>query len=224
MANGSAEKVITIDGPAGSGKSTVSRILAKRLNRVYLDTGALYRAVALVTKRSGLNKDDTKMLGSLCSKLDLYFDYNTDPPTLYLDGEDITKAIRSTEMDLFSSTISAVREVRDEMVHLQRRMAEQTKVVAEGRDMGTVVFPEAKNKFFLTASIKIRAVRRYNERIGRGEPVSLAVVERELKKRDLQDETRAIAPLKPAKNAVIIDSTHLNPEQVIGEILSHLKQ
>jgi cytidylate kinase len=224
MANGSAEKVITIDGPAGSGKSTVSRILSKRLNRVYLDTGALYRAVALMAKRSGLNKDDAKKLGKLCSELNLHFDYDTDPPKLYLCGEDITEAIRSPEMDLLSSTISAVSNVRDEMVHLQRRMAEQAPVVAEGRDMGTVVFPEAKNKFFLTASVKTRAERRYNERSERGESVSPDVVEKELKKRDLQDETRSIAPLKPAKDAIIVDSTHMSPEQVVKEILGHIKK
>ncbi|MFC1883135.1 (d)CMP kinase [Thermodesulfobacteriota bacterium] len=223
MANDIAEKVITVDGPAGSGKSTVSRKLAKRLNRVYLDTGALYRAVALMAKRSGLKKDDAKKLRKLCSEIDLHFDYNADPPKLYLGEENITEAIRSPEMDLLSSTISAVRDVRNEMAHLQRRMAEQAPVVAEGRDMGTVVFPEAKNKFFLTASVKTRAERRYNERMERGEPVSLAVVENELKKRDLQDETRTIAPLKPAKDAIVVDSTHLSPDQVVEEILGHIK-
>ena len=217
------DQVITIDGPAGSGKSTVSQILARRLNRLYLDTGALYRAVALSARRAGLNTQDSKKLGALCAELDLRFDYNTDPPRIFLGREDITEIIRSPEMDLLSSTISAVQEVRDAMTKLQRRMAEEAPVVAEGRDMGTVVFPESKNKFFLAASVEIRAERRYNERIERGEHVSLSVVKDDLIKRDNQDQTRTIAPLTPAKDAIIIDSTSLGPEQVVQKILKHLR-
>jgi cytidylate kinase len=219
----SIDRVITIDGPAGSGKSTVSRILARKLNRLYLDTGALYRAVALSAKRAGLTPSDSERLGTLCAELDLNFVYNAEQPRLFLGDEDITEAIRSPEMDLLSSTISAVREVRDSMTELQRRMAKKAPVVAEGRDMGTVVFPESRTKFYLTASVEIRAERRYNERLERGEKVTLAVVEEELKKRDEQDQTRAIAPLRPAKDALIIDTTDLGPEQVVEKIRKHLE-
>ena len=222
MAN-NVYQVITIDGPAGSGKSTVSRLLARKLRRLYLDTGALYRSVAFSAKRAGLTPEDSEKLGTLCANLDLHFDHTTDPPRIVLKDEDITKAIRSPEMDLLSSTISAVREVRVAMTRLQRRMAEEASVIAEGRDMGTVVFPEAKNKFFLTASVTERAERRYKERLERGEKVSLSNVEEELIKRDEQDQTRAIAPLKPANDALIIDTTNLGPEQVVGKIMDHLE-
>jgi cytidylate kinase len=214
--------VITIDGPAGSGKSTVSRRLAKRIQALYLDTGAMYRAVALAAKRQGIHLNDGTRLRELCSCLDLHFKMDEAPPRLFLDGEDISLAIRSPEMDMASSKVSAVREVREAMTELQRKMAMDMRLVAEGRDMGTVVFPDAKHKFFLTASLKVRAERRYRELLGRGEGVPKALVESELKKRDHQDETRPLAPLRPAEDAKLIDSTLMTPEEVIMEILSHL--
>lgn len=217
------DRIITIDGPAGSGKSTASRLLARRLNRLYLDTGALYRAVALSAKRAGLGPADPEELGKLCAQLDLSFDHRTDPPRIHLGGEDITDDIRSPEMDLFASAISAVREVRNSMTTLQRRMAEKTPMVAEGRDMGTVVFREAGSKFFLTAPVTIRAERRYRERLQRGENVSRSVVEEELKRRDHQDQNRALAPLVPADDALVIDTSNLSPEGVVEIILENLK-
>ena len=216
------KNVITIDGPAGSGKSTVSRGLAKKIQALYLDTGAMYRAVALAAKRQGIHLNDGTRLRKLCSCLDLHFKMDEASPRLFLDGEDISLAIRSPEMDLASSKVSVVREVREAMTELQRKMAMDIMLVAEGRDMGTVVFPDAKHKFFLTASVKVRAERRYRERLGRGEDVPKALVESELKKRDHQDETRPLAPLRPAEDAKVIDSTLMTPEEVIMEILSHL--
>lgn len=216
--------VITIDGPAGSGKSTVSRALAKRINYIYLDTGAMYRAVALVAKRNGISIEDGKRLGELCKTLDLRFNTNEDPPRLFLGKEDISGAIRSPEMDMLSSAVSAVREVRDAMTQLQRKMAKGCSVVAEGRDMGTVVFPEAQHKFFLTASPEVKADRRYRERIGQGESVSREHVETELKKRDHQDITRSVAPLRPAKGAKVIDSSTLTVEEVVKEVLIHINE
>ena len=216
--------VITIDGPAGSGKSTVSRVLAKRINYIYLDTGAMYRAVALVAKRNGISIEDGKRLGELCRALALRFNTNEDPPRLFLGKEDISVAIRSPEMDMLSSDVSKVREVRDAMTHLQRKMAKGYSLVAEGRDMGTVVFPEAKHKFFLTASPEVKAERRYRERIGQGESVSRELVKTELKIRDHQDMTRSVAPLRPAKGAKVIDSSPLTVEEVVKEILIHIKE
>jgi len=216
------DNIITIDGPGGSGKSTVSRILAGKINFLYLDTGAMYRAVALAAKRDGIDFGDGPGLCGLCKMLDLRFDTNEDPPRLLLDNRDISLAIRGPEMDMLSSEVSAVKEVREAMVSLQRKIAKGAKLVAEGRDMGTVVFPEARCKFFLTASPEIRAKRRYRERVARGESVSRSVVGEELKKRDRQDETRSISPLRPASDAIVIDSTSLGPWEVVEEIMTHL--
>ncbi|OPX39319.1 MAG: cytidylate kinase [Desulfobacteraceae bacterium 4484_190.2] len=216
------ETVITIDGPAGSGKSTISSLLAKKIGYLYLDTGAMYRAVALAAKRKKIHLNDGKALGELCNSLDLHFITDQDPPRLFLNEEDISAAIRSPEMDMASSKVSAVSEVRKAMTGLQRKIAKGMTLVAEGRDMGTVVFPDAKHKFYLTASLEIRTERRYKERLGRGETVHMAVVESELKERDHQDETRPIAPLRPAEDAKIIDTTEMTPEQVIGTILCQL--
>ena len=211
--------IITIDGPGGSGKSTISRMLAKRVNFLYLDTGAMYRAVALAATREKMDLGDEKKLGGLCKSLDLHFNTDVEPPRLLLGDEDISMAIRGPEMDMFSSEVSAVREVREAMVSLQRKMAKGAKIIAEGRDMGTVVFPEAGHKFFLTASREVRAERRYRERLERGESVSRGIVEAELRKRDHQDESRSISPLRPAEDAIMIDSTGLIPEAVVEKIL-----
>ena len=219
----SMKNIIAIDGPAGSGKSTVGRLLAKRTNRLYLDTGAMYRAVALAANRNGIHTKDGKRLGELCKSLNLRFKTDEDPPRLFLDKEDLSLAIRSPEIDILSSDVSAVWEVRKAMTQLQRKIAKGIELVAEGRDMGTVVFPDAKYKFFLTASPGVRAERRYNERKGRGEPASRTLVESELKKRDRQDETRSLAPLKRAEDAKIIDTTTLTAEEVVTEILCYLQ-
>jgi cytidylate kinase len=215
--------IITIDGPSGSGKSTVSRALAKRIRFLYLDTGAMYRAVAFDAKKKGIDPEDGKRLGELCRGIDLHFEAGGDTPRLLLGNEDISSVIRSPEIDMLSSSVSAVREVREAMTALQRKMAKGSNLVAEGRDMGTVVFPDAKHKFFLTATPETRAIRRYKERLQRGESVSKSLVETELAKRDQQDETRSLAPLKPARDAKVIDSDLLTAEEVLQEILAHLE-
>ena len=216
-------EIITIDGPVAAGKSTVSRLLAKRLNFLYLDTGAMYRSVALQAKRRGVDFGERQELWELSTNLDLRFRPHGDGTKLYLGKEDISLAIRTPEMDILSSRISAIREVRAAMAGLQRQIGQAGRLVAEGRDMGTVVFPDAVHKFFITASTRVRAQRRHRERIARGESVSIEEVERELKKRDHDDETRSIAPLRPAKEAKTIDTTGLNPDQVVEEILGYIK-
>lgn len=217
-------KIITIDGPAGSGKSTVSRLLARKLNYTYLDTGAMYRAVALLAKREGLDPENREKISGLCRKLDLQFKTLDETTRLFAGGEDISTAIRSPEMDMLSSAVSAIQEVREAMTFLQRKMAAEGGVVAEGRDMGTVVFPHADHKFFVTAEPKVRAGRRYRERLGRGESISRGDVERELRKRDEQDRTRTLAPLVPAKDAILIDTTALNPEEVVERMVRSIEK
>ena len=217
-------EVITIDGPAGSGKSTVSRLLARRLKVLYLDTGAMYRAVALQAKRKGVDLKDREKVSRLCRDLDLHFKTLDGTTRLFVGAEDISTAIRSPEMDMLSSAVSAIKEVREAMTLLQRKMAEQGGVVAEGRDMGTVVFPDADYKFFVNADPGVRAGRRYRERLERGESVSRGEVEKELKKRDDQDMTRALAPLVPAQDAIIIDTTHLSVEEVVEKMVRTMER
>lgn len=217
-------KIITIDGPAGSGKSTVSRLLAEKLKYFYLDTGAMYRAVALQAKRQGVDLKDREKISRLCRNLDLHFKTLDSTPRLFIGAEDISLAIRSPEMDMLSSAVSALKEVREAMTLLQRRIAEQGGVVAEGRDMGTVVFPEAHYKFFVDADPGVRAGRRYRERVGRGEAVSRGEVEKELRKRDGQDSTRSLAPLVPAADALIMDTTEMSVEEVVRKMLEIIER
>jgi CMP/dCMP kinase len=216
--------IITIDGPAGSGKSTVSRMIAEALKFFYLDTGAMYRAVALQAKREGVDCSDKKKLQRICKNIDLNFWMDGVYHRLSLGDEDISLAIRTPEMDMLSSKISTLKEVRDAMKTLQRELGRKGRVVAEGRDMGTVVFPEAEYKFFLTASPEIRAERRYKERRSRGELVSMEEVIKELRERDNQDTNRDIAPLRPAEDAKVIDSTALNQNEVAELILKEIKK
>ena len=215
--------IITIDGPAGSGKSTVARILAKKIGYTYLDTGAMYRAVALLLKEKKVSLDNKKELKKLCESINIKFLFNNDPPRIFLGSRNISEDIRTSEIDMLSSKVSTIKEVREAMKRLQRNMAKDLNLVAEGRDMGTVVFPNAKMKFFLKASFEVRAKRRYLERKMKGDKVLLDVIKEELRKRDIQDSSRAIAPLKPAEDAIIIDTTHMNPEEVVNKMLFYIE-
>lgn len=215
--------VVTIDGPAGSGKSTTSFIVAKRLGFLYLDTGAMYRAVALAAHRNGIDSTDQRGLEDLLKSLRLRWNTDNTPPSLYLDSEDISHAIRDPEIDILSSKMSTLPRVREAMTELQRTMSAQADLVAEGRDMGTVVFPHAQHKFYLTASPEVRIQRRYLERMERGKAVSRSTVEAELLKRDTQDCSRSFAPLRPAEDARIIDSSDLTAEEVAEKMLEFLK-
>lgn len=218
-------QIITVDGPAGAGKSTVSRQLAANLGFLYLDTGAMYRAVALQAERMGVDVENGERVQAMCQALELRFEVVAGDNRLYLGREDVSAAIRSPRMDLLSSRISAIREVREAMTELQRRIGKNAHgLVAEGRDMGTVVFRDAQFKFYVTASQAVRAERRYNERKEKGESPSLADVEREIGQRDDQDTNRTIAPLRPAEDAILIDSSALTPAEVLDVMLGYIRR
>ena len=214
--------VITIDGPAGAGKSTVSRLLAKRMSLVYLDTGAMYRAVALQAVRMNIPFSDGPGLYKMCGNINIHFKGDGENSAIYIDDEDVSAEIRRPDMDMLSSSVSAVLEVRKAMTALQRKIGENGGLVAEGRDMGTVVFPDADYKFFITAAPEIRAQRRYRERKARNEDVSRDDVESDIRKRDEQDQSRKLAPLKPAEDAVLIDTSEIGIGQVLEKILDYI--
>lgn len=216
-------QLITIDGPTGSGKSTVSRLLAQRLHYHYLETGAMYRAVGLAILRAGVSLHNKKEITRICDGLDIKFIHEGDATKIYLDNEDVTKAIREPAIDLIASDVSALDNVRKVMTILQRKIGSQGPLVAEGRDMGTVVFPEAQHKFYIDASLEVRVDRRFQERQKRGESISREKVKKDLVKRDNQDMNRHLSPLKPARDANIIDTTNLSPHQIVEKIIKDMK-
>ena len=215
--------LITIDGPSAAGKSTVSRRLAQQLGYTYVDTGALYRAVALVALSEGCARDDDSKMAKICRRLVLKFEKSSRGLRLYANGEDITECIRTTEIAMVASALSARPVVREYLLDVQREMGKDGGVVFEGRDMGTVVFPAAEVKFYLDADLDTRALRRYKELAARDAGISLAEVRGAIKKRDEDDSSRALAPLKPARDAIRVDSTCLEIEQVVDEILRHIR-
>jgi cytidylate kinase len=210
--------VITIDGPAGAGKTTVSRILADRLGFRYIDTGALYRGVALAAKELGISSDDDSALDKMCQNLSLRFELISNQLRLFSGNRDITEHIRTPEITMMASAVSARPVVRKFLLDLQRSIGKEKRVVFEGRDMGTVVFPDAEVKFFLDASPHTRALRRFNE-TKNSSFQTLEEVERDIIQRDRNDSTRSVAPLKPAEDAVRIDTTELTLEKVVKTML-----
>ena len=216
--------VITIDGPAGAGKTTVSRTLADRLGYRYIDTGALYRGVAYEAKKKGLAADDDSGLDNLCQNIDLRFVRMEDGVRLFSGKADISDAIRTPEMSMLASAVSARPVVREALLALQRRLGAEKAAVFEGRDMGTVVFPAADVKFFLTADLKTRAARRHRELAEKQSPQKFDDVYTDMKQRDDNDASRPLAPLKPAADAIRIDSTDQSVESVIEEMMAHIQK
>ncbi|MEJ2657773.1 MAG: (d)CMP kinase [Desulfobacterales bacterium] len=214
--------IITIDGPSGAGKTTASRMLADRLGYRYIDTGALYRGVALAVISSGLNPDDDDGLLTLFKTLKMTFVAGETGLSLLLNESDITDRIRTPEISMVASAVSARPVVRNFLLNLQRELGRDKNVVFEGRDMGTVVFPDADVKFFLDASLSTRAKRRFKE-LSSTTPQSLDVVERDMRRRDKNDSTRDLAPLKPAEDAIRIDSTDLDIEEVVDRMIAVVK-
>jgi len=212
--------VIAIDGPAGAGKSTVARGLAARLGYTFLDSGALYRTVALLAQEQNVAWDDTGGLVGIVRDLDIVFSGSGEKTRILAKGRDVTEAIRQADISEGASRVSALAEVRTGLLDMQRRVAQKDNVVAEGRDIGTVVFPTAQAKFFLMADPETRARRRTLELQAAGRPAVLAEVLAEMKVRDARDRERALAPLRRAEDAVEIDSSDLSPEEVMQRMLA----
>jgi len=207
--------VVTIDGPAGSGKSTVGKALAEKISYVYLDTGALYRAVAYRAHNEKIMPGDGAHLSKLCNEIVISLETRDGGLRIIIDGDDVTDKIRTEEIGLLASRISAVPIVRESLLSIQREVGSAGGIVAEGRDMGTVVFPRADIKFYLVADVIERSRRRYDELIERGESVDFEEIYRGLLVRDEQDSGRSIAPLRAAEDAVIIDTTYRSIDEVV---------
>jgi cytidylate kinase len=207
-------RVVTIDGPAGAGKSTVARRLAERLGWRLLDTGAMYRAVTVAALRAGTDLQSDRALGELASRVNV----TLPPGRVLLDGQDITALVRGVEVTRASRFVADSPSVRRRLVEWQRAFADENDVIAEGRDQGTVVFPDAFRKYYLTASPEERARRRHIEFMERGDSIAFEAVLRDLEERDARDAARSIAPMKPAPDARIIDTTGLRLEAIISEL------
>jgi len=216
--------IVAIDGPAASGKSTTAKMVAKKLKMTYLDTGAMYRAVTLALLRSNTDLDDYDSVCQVVDELELDIYDQGDKTVVRLDGEDVSQAIRSMQVTENVSAVSAVKYVREAMVEIQRNIGKKTNCVVEGRDIGTVVFPDAEFKIFMVADVKMRAERRLKELHEMGENRSLQEVMTDLKRRDEKDSTRSHSPLQKADEAIEIDTSMLSIDQQVGKIINLVRE
>lgn len=215
---------IALDGPAGAGKSTVAKAVSNALKITYLDTGALYRTLGLKCLNSGVNTTDAHAVQACLENVSVNIKYSDGVQRVYCDGEDVSGKIRTPEVSMAASDVSAIPYVRQKLLGIQRDIAKQSSVLLDGRDIGTVVLPNARFKFFLTASAEIRAKRRYDELKGKGQDVKYEDVYNDVVKRDRNDSTRAVAPLKRADDAVEIVSDNMTAEQVADTIISRVTE
>lgn len=210
---------IAIDGPAGAGKSTIAKGIARRLSFIYVDTGAMYRAMAYYLLQQGISPDDSRGMEEACKNADITIQYENGEQQVILNGENVTSCLRREEVGNMASVSSAHPAIREKLVELQRQMAQSADVVMDGRDIGTQVLPKANVKIYLTASARTRAERRYKELTEKGIPCDLEAIEMDINERDYRDMTREISPLKQADDAVLVDTSHMNIQEVTQAIL-----
>lgn len=211
---------IAIDGPAGAGKSTVAQKVAKELSFVYVDTGAMYRAMALYLLRKGVNREEPDEIGEACQNAEISIEYQNGEQIVLLDGENVNAHLRTEEVSAMASVSSAVPRVREKLLDQQRKLARTMSVVMDGRDIGTTILPDADVKIYLTASSLTRARRRYLEYQEKGEACDLAEIQKTIEERDQRDMTREISPLCQAEDAVLVDSSELTIDETVEKILS----
>lgn len=215
---------IAIDGPAGAGKSTIAKKVAKELDFIYVDTGAMYRSMALYLIRKGVKAEEKNKIIELLPEIHVTLAYVEGEQHVYLNQEDVSSLIRNEEVSQMTSSISTIAEVREALLSLQRNLAKENNVLMDGRDIGTCVLPNAELKIYLTASTKVRAKRRYDEMIEKGMECNLKELEASIKERDYRDMNREIAPLKQAEDAVFLDTSDMNIEEVVNAIIRLVKE
>lgn len=212
--------VVAIDGPAGAGKSTIAKRVSKELNAIYVDTGAMYRAMALFMIQNNVAKEDTEKINELCQKADITIAYENGEQVVYLNGENVNGQIRTEAVGNMASGCAVNPNVRAKLVELQRNLAAKSDVVMDGRDIGTCVLPNANPKIYLTASSAVRAKRRYDELVAKGQNADLDTIEKDIIARDEQDMNREFSPLKQADDAILVDSSDMTIEEVEQRIIS----
>lgn len=211
---------VAIDGPAGAGKSTIAKAVAKKMNLIYVDTGAMYRAMALFMIREGVSAEDAAGISAKCQEADITIGHENGEQVVYLNGENVNAYLRTEEVGNMASATSVQPAVRVKLVELQQALAAKSDCIMDGRDIGTCVLPKAQVKIYLTASSEVRAKRRYDELVAKGEKCDLAKIQADIEERDYRDMHREHSPLKQAEDAVLVDSSYMSIEEVIDKIIS----
>ncbi len=214
---------IAIDGPAGAGKSTIAKMVAKELKFIYVDTGAMYRAMALYMVRSGIDLADESKISAACQNVDISIRYQGGEQVVLLNDENVNGLIRTEQVSQAASKTSVNADVRKKLVELQQKLASEINVVMDGRDIGTVVLPDADCKIYLTASVEVRAQRRFKEQSAKGESCDLEAIAADIRERDYRDMHREISPLKQAEDAILVDSSDMTIEEVAAKIIALFK-
>ncbi|MDD3204308.1 MAG: (d)CMP kinase [Lachnospiraceae bacterium] len=214
---------VAIDGPAGAGKSTIAKKIAKQMGYIYIDTGAMYRAMALYFIQNGINAEESDKISTKCKEADITIQYQEGEQIVLLNGKNVNGLIRTEEVGKMASVSSVNKDVREKLVDLQQKLAATANVIMDGRDIGTCVLPNADVKIYLTASSYIRAKRRYEELMSKGERVEFDMIEKDIIERDHRDMTRELSPLKQAEDAILVDSSNMGIDEVVQKIISLCK-